>query len=207
MNSHADMKSTGRKSSLPAKWPGWFIFIAGGILAIGGFTKFLAVIENFQPVNISDPVIGVSFRYLMPAVGIIELLAAYLCLFTNKRNLSFGLIAWLTTYYLVYRIVLWSIGWHHPYVLLGNLMEIFNVSPFLADDIVGLSSGFLLAGIITWLWFGKRNRTGLLEVPVGSLKISCAICGGRIEFPANLFGEKTPCPHCRAIITLKETVI
>jgi hypothetical protein len=172
MDSHTTIKSIRRKISLAENWPGWFMFIAGGIFTVGGFTKFLAVIEHFQSMNIADPVIGISFHYLIPAVGIIELLVAYLCLFTNKRTLSLGLIAWLTTNYLVYRIVLWSMGWHHPYVLLGNLMETFNVSPFLADGIVGLSLGFLLVGTITCLWLGKRNRPGLLDIPVESLKIS-----------------------------------
>jgi len=42
------------------------------------------------------------------------------------------------------------------------------------------------------------------EVLVRTLKISCTSCGGHIEFPTNFFGERIPCPHCQATITLQK---
>jgi hypothetical protein len=39
-------------------------------------------------------------------------------------------------------------------------------------------------------------------VLVRSLKISCTACGGHVEFPTNILGEKIPCPHCAKTVTL-----
>jgi hypothetical protein len=38
------------------------------------------------------------------------------------------------------------------------------------------------------------------------LKIPCPACGGRIEFPTNIFGEQISCPHCQDSITLQKPV-
>jgi predicted RNA-binding Zn-ribbon protein involved in translation (DUF1610 family) len=42
------------------------------------------------------------------------------------------------------------------------------------------------------------------EALVRTLKIFCTACGGHIEFPTNFFGERIPCPHCKALIILQK---
>ena len=34
--------------------------------------------------------------------------------------------------------------------------------------------------------------------------MSCANCGGNIEFPEYAIGHTIPCPHCKMDITLKD---
>ncbi len=45
-----------------------------------------------------------------------------------------------------------------------------------------------------WLWATDKN----------TLKVSCANCGGHIQFPIKAVGSKIPCPHCQKIMTLHQ---
>jgi predicted RNA-binding Zn-ribbon protein involved in translation (DUF1610 family) len=193
-----------RPSRLLADWPKRFMFSAGGILALGGISKLLGIVGKSQQLAISDPIVGIQFRYILLAIGMAELSIAGLCLFTNKRKLSLGLLAWLVANYAVYRIGLWSMGWHHPYVLLGNLIETLNISPLMADGLVALSSAFLLIGSLTILWFGKGDQIPLPNNTVESLKMSCPACGIHIRFDGRNLGQNISCPHCKSDITLRK---
>src|SRR6267142_3585081 len=125
MNSLSSTKIKLKITERIASWPEWFMVFAGGILAFDGTAKLLAVLEKSQQLYLSDPIIGIQFHYLFIMSGIIELLVAYLlalplCLFTIKRKLALGLMAWLATNLIVYRIGLWSMGWYHPYPWLAE---------------------------------------------------------------------------------------
>ncbi len=130
---------------------------AGGILVFGGITKLLNVFEKTQQLDISSPIVLIPFRQLLLCIGIVELIVACLCLFTDKRTLSLVLITWLVTFYGVYRVGVWTMGWYHPYPLLANLMETFNISPFMADGVATASSAFLFIGSVSMLWVENRK--------------------------------------------------
>ena len=130
---------------------------AGGILLLGGAAKILFVLNHFQMLDMADPIFGISFRYVIAFLGIAETAIACLCLFTNKRTLSLGLIIGLIITFAAYRVGLWMMVWHHPYPLLGNLMEGLNVSALIADGIVTATSAYLLTGSVAALWFDRKN--------------------------------------------------
>ena len=158
MNSSA----TTRRSPQPGLWPvqrrRWFMLSAGGILLFGGITRLLNVFEKTPQLDISSPIVLISFRQLLLCIGIVDLIVACLCLFTNKRTLSLVLITWLVTIYGVYRVGLWTTGWYHPYPLLANLMETLNISPFMADGLATAISAFLFIGSIRMLWIENRKE-------------------------------------------------
>lgn len=145
----------------PGLWPGqrprWFMLSAGGILVFGGITRLLNVFEKTQQLDMSSPIVRIPFRQLLLCIGIMELILACLCLFTNKRALSLILIAWLVPIYGVYRVGLWTMGWYHPYPLLANLMETLNISPFMADGVATAISAFLFIGSVRMLWIENRK--------------------------------------------------
>jgi hypothetical protein len=135
----------------------WFLLSAGGILLFGGITRLLEVFGNAQQLEISDPIVLIPFRQLLVYVGIMELVVAYLCLFTNKKTLSLSLVALLVIIYAIYRAGLWKMGWYHPYLILANLIETLNISPFMADGVATASSIFLLIGSVRVLWIENRE--------------------------------------------------
>ena len=143
----------------PDVWQRWFMLSAGGFLVFGGITKLLNVFENNQQLAISDPIVLIPFRQLLLYIGIVESIVACLCLFTNKRTLSLGLVAWLVTFYAAYHVGLWTMGWYHPYPLLANLVEMLNISPFMADGVATAISAFLFIGSVKILWIENKKRT------------------------------------------------
>jgi len=197
----------------------WFATSAGGILALYGTACLLGAFGKSRLMDIiHDPLFGISFRYLVLLAGIVGLTMAFVCLFTNKKTLSLIVIAWLTTNFVAYRVGLWTMGWHHPYAWLSDMMEGLDISPLMADGIMTLVLAYMIIGSVVMLWVGKNGRLAphLIETdrdkkgrihPVFArfLKISCVYCGGHVEFPTNILGEKIPCPHCQATIILQKS--
>ena len=180
-------------------WPRWFMLSAGGILLFGGIAKLLEVSGNAQQLEISDPIFGIYFRHLLFCIGIVELIVACLCLFTQKTVLSLWLVAWLVANFVVYRIGLWTMGWYHPYVWLQGLMTTLNASPFLADVISLGGAVFLLTGSFAIFWVERQTAQA-----AKFQKIACPSCGGRVKFSAQNIGQQIPCPHCQIVITLRK---
>ena len=177
-------------------WPEWFVVFSGGILALDGSAKLLAILDKSQQLYFSEPIAGIEFRHLFIVLGIAEVLVACLCLFTKKRNLTLVLMAWLAANFLVYRIGLWTMGWPHPYVFLASVMKILDTSPIIADRIISLFAVILFGGSTTLLWFGNGNLRDFI-------KMSCLSCGGHIKFDSQNIGQKIPCPHCETTVTLR----
>lgn len=139
----------------------WFSFSAAVILAMTGLAKVWAALGEVKALATADPVVGVSFRHLMMAVGIAELAIAYVCLCTTAYRLTAWLVAWLATNFLVYRIGLWWMGWKKPCSCLGNLTDALNISPTVADNIMKVVLAYLLIGsygLLIWEWMRARRR-------------------------------------------------
>jgi hypothetical protein len=170
MNSSVTTKHSPQPGLWPGQWPRWFMLSAGGILVFGGITRLLNVFENTQQLHISDPIVLIPFRQLLLCIGIVELIMACLCLFTNKRTLSLVLVASLVAIYVVYRVGLWTMGWYHPYPLLANLMETLNISPFMADGIGTAISAFLFIGSVKILWTENRKKYAAVSLKLEGLK-------------------------------------
>jgi hypothetical protein len=158
MNSSATTRHSPQPSLWPVQWRRWFMLSAGGILVFGGITRLLDVFEKTQQLDMSSPIVRIPFRQLLLCIGIVELIVACLCLFTNKRTLSLVLVTWLVIIYAVYRVGLWTMGWYHPYPLLANLMETLNISPFIADGLATAISAFLFIGSVRMLWIENRKK-------------------------------------------------
>jgi|ERR1017187_1876212 DNA-directed RNA polymerase subunit RPC12/RpoP len=191
-----------QKAKLMMGWSRWFILSAGTILTFNGTAKVLGVFGTSQVLDLHDPIFGLAFSHLMLSVGIVELFVAFLCLFTNKRILSLVLVAWLAAIFVVYRVGLWSMGWHHS---CGFLVDPLNLSLRTTDAMMNAASIFLLIGSITMLWIGRETRqSDLHEDAADFINISCFFCGGRIRFFAENTGQKIACPHCRKTIVLQK---
>ena len=136
----------GRRRISREKLTRWFILSAGVILALTGTAKVFGAVGGARALDVQDPILGMPFRYLMAGVGLTELLVAFFCLFTHKRNFSLVAVAWLATNFLFYRLGLWWIGWHRPCGCMGNLTDVLHISAQTADWIMKGLLAYLLAG-------------------------------------------------------------
>jgi hypothetical protein len=177
-----------------------FVLSAGGILLLAGTVKVLDFFAKPQVPDMQDPIFAVSFRHLVLLVGMMELIVAFFCLFTNKKTLSLCLLAWLVVTLATYRIGLWMMGWHHPYAWVAGWINALDISPRVADLIICTTSAYLLVGSIAILWLERRAVEA-----ANFLKMSCPACGVHIKFAVQNVGKMISCPHCQKEITLRET--
>jgi hypothetical protein len=148
------------------KWSRWFVLSAGVILLVTGSAKVVSVFGQARILGLADPVFRISFRHLMLSVGVFELFASGICLFSIRRNLSVGLVAWLATNFLGYRLGLVWVGSHKPCGCMGNLTDILHISPQMADSIMSIILAYLLIGsygTLFWLW--KQKHKLLMSTP------------------------------------------
>ncbi len=173
---------------------------AGGMLLLGGIGKLSGFfVQSPQLPDFNDPLLGISSRHLLLAVGVAEAFIACLCLFTHKKALSLGLVCWLAINFLVYVMGLWSVRCHLPYGWINHPVIIANPSPLMVDYLVAATSATMLIGGSAILWFEHK----LTEAAIFQ-KISCPSCGVHIKFAAQNLGRKIPCPHCQTTITLRK---
>lgn len=136
-----------------------FLWSAGLLFLATAVAKDLSASGSAPILQSSDPILGISFENVFWIVGGIETLVAFYCFFGERPILQLGLVAWLATNFLVYRIGLKWVGYHKPCSCLGNLTDALRISPETADTAMKIVLGYLLIGSyasLFWLW--KQNR-------------------------------------------------
>src|SRR5690606_35807559 len=84
-----------------------FTFSAAIILLLTGIAKLWTAMGESKFLTLSDPIFGLSFRQLMFVVGLAEIGIALFCFLSKRQLLALGLIAWLASNFLIYRVGLW----------------------------------------------------------------------------------------------------
>jgi len=173
-----------------------FTFWSGAVLLSLGVADVIGVFGKSQIIEMRDPIFGLPFRDLMLGFGISQSCVAGLLLFTDKRKPAGWLAMWVVANFLVYRIGLWCIGWHHSS---GFMFEPLGLSLKTTDAIISFISAGLLIGycILFGLeyWRTKESKFS---------KMFCPACGGHIKFAIQNHGQRTSCPHCKANVTLRK---
>ena len=138
----------------------WFTLGAGVIMAVTGIGKVLSGLGNSKFLAVVDPIIGIKFGTLMLVVGVAEIAIALVCFFSKRQTLALGLVAWMSTNFVVYRLGLWWMDWKKPCSCLGNLTDALHISPQTADNIMKVLLAYLLIGSYGLLiWQCKKQRT------------------------------------------------
>jgi hypothetical protein len=138
-----------------------FILSAGVFLGVAGIAKMWSAFGNSKFLAVADPIIGIKFGQLMLAVGAGETGIALVCFFNKRQTLALGLVAWISTNFVVYRLGLWWMDWHRPCNCLGNLTDALHISPQTADNIMKVVLAYLLIGsygFLIWQW--RKINTG-----------------------------------------------
>jgi len=123
-----------------------FFVSSGAILLITGLAKVWSGFGNSKFLMIADPIIGITFGQLMLMMGPAEIAIALVCFFSKRQTLALGLVAWLSTNFVVYRLGLWWMDWHRPCNCLGNLTDALHISPQTADNIMKVVLAYMLIG-------------------------------------------------------------
>jgi len=150
-------------------FPKWFILTAGAILAITGIAKIWTGLGNSKFLAVVDPIIGIKFGQLMLAAGVAEIAIAAVCFFSKRQTLAHGLVAWMSTNFVVYRFGLWWMNWKSPCGCLGNLTDALGIAPQTADNIIKVLLAYLLIGsygLLIWQW--RQSRQFRILSSVGS---------------------------------------
>ncbi len=137
-----------------------FVKVAGTILAITGIAKVWSGFGNSKFLAVVDPIIGIKFGTLMLLVGVAEIAIALVCFFSKRQTLALGLVAWMSTNFVVYRLGLWWMDWKKPCSCLGNFTDALHISPQTADNIMKVLLAYLLIGSFGLLfWRANHDRS------------------------------------------------
>ena len=137
-----------------------FIVSAGVLLLATAAAKLVSAGGNAHILQFPDPILVIPYRHVFWAVGGLELVIALICLFSNRTRLQAGLVAWLATSFVIYRLALYLSGYHGLCHCLGNLTDALRISPQAADTAMKIVLAYLLVGSYTtlfWLWRQKRK--------------------------------------------------
>jgi len=155
MNATAEIAWASLEERKRGTLPAWFVSTATAILTLTGLAKLRTGLGHTKILATNDPITGLPFGQLLLAVGVAELVIFCVCLIAKSQTLKLGLIAWLATSFVVYRLGLWWMGWHKPCSCLGNLTDALHISPQLADNIMKGILAYLLvgsSGLLIWQW-------------------------------------------------------
>jgi hypothetical protein len=143
-----------------------FLYSAGVLLLVTALAKIVSALGSARVLQNPEPILGVPFRTVFWIVGALEFMVALVCFFGRRLTVQAGLVAWLATNFVVYRLGLLWIGYHKPCGCLGNLTDALHVSPQTVDTAMKIILAYLLVGsygALYWLW--RQNRATPLPAP------------------------------------------
>jgi len=157
-----------------------FIRSAGLLFLVTAVAKFVAAGGSALVLHKRDPVLGIPFGTVFWIVGGIEVVVAFYCFFGKRPLLQSGVIAWLATNFVVYRLGLLWVGYHKPCSCLGNLTDALHISPQTADTVMKIILACLLIGsygTLFWIWKENRKnpRIAAAEATFPSIEVSTEV--------------------------------
>jgi hypothetical protein len=144
----------------------FFLFSAGGVLLITAVAKIVSSFGGAHILQNGDPLFGIYFRNLFWIVSALEIGVALICFFGKRILFQAGLVAWLATAFVAYRLGLVWIDWHKPCSCLGNLTDALHIPPQTADTAMKIILAYLLIGsyaTLFWLWRQSKKTEGAIK--------------------------------------------
>jgi hypothetical protein len=133
--------------------------LAAGLLAITALGKAVAASGDARVLGQPDPLFGLlSLRQSMLLAAAIECVVAVLVWRAPNALRKATLLLWIGAVFFVYRIGLWSVGFDGACRCLGNMGDVFGISPQTADWIAKGILAYLLVGSAAILLWHPRHR-------------------------------------------------
>ena len=147
-------------------WIRGLLLSAGAMLLLTGIAKIVSATGHAPLLRTSDPIIGISFRSIFLIVGFAETAVGALCFLHSSLELRAGLVAWLASSFLIYRLGLIVVGYRKPCSCMGTLTEALHISPGVADAAMKCILGYLLVGSYGSLfWLSRQKSKASLSTP------------------------------------------
>jgi len=143
-----------------------FIYLAAVLLFTAAAAKLISSLGNAGFLEKDDPLFHVTYRNLFWIVGTLELGISLSCVLLKRVLLRLGLIAWISTSFLVYRASMSWVGYKRPCPCLGSLTSSLHIPAQAADVAMKVILVYLLLGsYIALFWILQhRKRMSVPEV-------------------------------------------
>lgn len=136
-----------------------FIVSAGILLMVTGLAKFITAFGSAHVLVYPEPISGIKFRTVFFTVGLLELAIAFFCFFGKRVDIQTGVLVWLSTIFVLYRLSLSWLG-QKPCHCLGNLTEALHIPSHTADTVMKIVLAYILLGsyaVLFGLWRKRRK--------------------------------------------------
>jgi hypothetical protein len=145
-----------------------FIKSACILLALTAIGKLGMVLGETRSLAQMDPLLGpLTNRQVLFMAAAAELGIVAMIWRPGPERIRLGLLAWISTAFLAYRLGLWWIGYQAPCDCPGVLKHITGFAPETADAIMKGILGFLLAGsyfgLTKTLFLNRHSSAGPVE--------------------------------------------
>ena len=135
----------------------YFILSVAIILFVTAAARLLGATSSAHILARLDPMLFISKREVFRLAAVMELSVSAYLLTGRNHKMKLALIAGLSAFDLIYRVVLQLIGAPNLFSCLGNLTELIPISPRILDRLTVAMLGWMLIGSYTLLiveWFG-----------------------------------------------------
>ncbi len=139
-----------------------FVVSAGALLFLTAAAKIISACGSVRVLQAPEPIFLLSYRGLLWILGIAELITAMFCFLSKNRVLQCGLIAWLSTNFIIYRVAFFLAGFKKPCPCLGNITDTLNISSQTAELFLKATLFYLFFGSVTalfWIWRETRRAS------------------------------------------------
>lgn len=136
-----------------------FIKSAGLFLLLTAMAKLLSAAGSGRLLNVLDPIFLIPYRYLFVLLGFVELGIALLCLFGTQIKLQAANLAWLSTGFIVYRVLLVYVRYPQLCPCMGTLTDALHIPPGTADLVMKIVLGYIFVGSYITLYSLLRRRS------------------------------------------------
>lgn len=133
----------------------WFSIV---VLSTTAIAKLISAMGTTRILQHSDPLLSVTYKHLFLGTAFVEGIVVIVLLFSRTNLLRLGLIAWLATNFLLYRVGLWWVNAPEPCGCLGTLTARLSIDPKIADRIMLSLLVVLLVGSYGLLLKEWRQR-------------------------------------------------
>jgi hypothetical protein len=143
-----------------------FLVSAAFFLLITAAAKLISSFGHAPILETADPLLKLSYRHLFWLAGGIELIIAGVCILGRNVWLQAGLVAYLATNFVIYRIGINHLGFHLC-PCMGYLTESLPVSQAATDFILKCILAYLLIGSYATLlarWMRAQQKASRVDV-------------------------------------------
>jgi hypothetical protein len=188
-----------------------FIEVAGALLIGAAAMTLISAWIGVKLLEPHDPIFGIPMPGFLLLLGVLESVVGLLCfIWKNMAGLAV-VVLWLAVNLAVCQA---GFGWlgvnGSGRGYFDCVTAAFALPTSLVEGVLRLITAYLLVGSPLVLICCRIERKQALlqasQLASGELlKNSCPACLGHILFSATNLGQKVPCPHCRADVTLRQT--